>query len=107
MGIVELFEIGFFTAFINWSNSLLTVLVYAFVIVGGVIQIILSNKCRNPIMKWSLMGLCGVGIMICECLWQTITGWDRIAVDFVYGFIICLLLGAVITAIISAIKSRR
>jgi len=106
MGIAELFEIGFFTAFWNWSNPILTALVYAFVIVGVVIQIVLQKKCRKPIMKWLLIGICGVGIIISECLWQAITGWDRLAIDIIYGLAICLLLGAIITIIVSAIKSR-
>ena len=106
MGIAELFEIGFFTAFWNWSNPILTALVYAFVIVGMFIQIILQKKCRKPIMKLLLITICSVGIIISECLWQTITGWDRFALDIIYGLTICLLLGAIITTIISAIKSR-
>ena len=106
MGIAELFEIGFFTAFWNWSNPILTALVYAFVIVGVVIQIILKKKCRKPIMKWLLIGICGVGIIISECLWQAITGWERLAIDILYGLAICLLLGAIIATIISTLKSR-
>ena len=106
MGITELFEIGFFTAFWNWSNPILTVLIYAFVIVGVMIQIILQKKCRKPKMKWLLIGICGVGIIICECLWQVITGWEKLAIDIFYGLAICLLLGASIAAAISALKNR-
>ena len=97
MGLAELFEIGFFTAFWNWSNPILTAIVYAFVFVGALIQIILQKKCRRPIMKWLLIGLCGVAIVNCECLWQVITGWDRLAIDMIYGVVICLLMGASIT----------
>ena len=106
MGIVELFEIGFFATFLDWSNPFLTAFVYAFVIVGVIIQIILQKKCRKPKTKWLLIGICGVGIAICELLWQTITGWDRLAIDIFYGLAICLLFGAIITTIVSAIKSR-
>ena len=35
MGFLELFEIGFFTALWNWSNPFLTVLVYAFIVMGA------------------------------------------------------------------------
>ena len=107
MGITELFEIGFFTAFWNWSNPILTVLVYAFVIVGVIIQVILQRMCRKPKMKWLLMGICGAGIVICECLCQAIIGWDRLTVDILYGLAICLLLGAVITTVISTLRNRR
>ena len=106
MGIAELFEIGFFTAFWNWSNPILTALVYACLIVGVMIQIILQMKCQKSKMKWLLMGICGVGIVICECLWQVITGWDRLAIDIIYGLVICLLVGAIITTVVSALKTR-
>lgn len=101
MGITELFEIGFFTAFWNWSNPILTGLVYFCVIVGIVLQIILQKKCRKFKMKRLLIGICGVGIIICECLWQVITGWDRLAIDIIYGLAICVLLGAIITTVAS------
>ena len=99
MGIAELFEIGFFTLFFNWSTPILTGIVYFCVFVGAVLQIILQKKCRNPIIRWSLIGFCGIGIIISECMWQAITGWDRLLIDIIYGAIICLLLGAGITMI--------
>lgn len=107
MGIAELFEIGFFTAFWNWSNPILTALVYAFVVVGVIIQIILQKKCRKPKMKWLLIGACIVGVVICECFCQVITGWNRLAIDIIYGLAICLLLGAIIATVISVLKNRR
>lgn len=104
MGIAELFEIGFFTAFWNWSNPILTGLVYFCVIVGAVLQIILQKKGRKPITKWLLIGVCGIGIIICECLWQAITGWDRLTIDIIYGLAICLLIGAIITTVASCLE---
>ena len=88
MGIIELFEIGFFTAFWNWSSPFLTLLAYSFVFIGIVLQFIFRKSFRKPIMKWFLLILCGVGIIISECMWQMITGWERLAVDFLYGAVI-------------------
>ena len=99
MGIAELFEIGFFAAFWDWSTPILTGIVYFFVMVGVVLQIMLQKKGRKPMMKWLLICICGVAIVISECLWQAITGWDRLLIDIIYGAIICLLLGAGITMI--------
>ena len=48
-----------------------------------------------------LQRICGVAIIICECLWHAITGWDRLAIDIIYGLAICLLLGAFITTVAS------
>ena len=106
LGIAELFEIGFFEAFWNWSNPILTALVYAFVVVGVIIQITLQKKCCNSFAKWLFIGLCVIAIIISECLHQVITGWDRLAVDFLYGFSICLLLGAVIVKLIAFFKMK-
>jgi len=106
MGFLELFEIGFFTALWNWSNPFLTVLVYAFIVMGAVIQLILLKKCRKTITRWSLIGICGIGVVFSECAWQVITGWDRLAIDIIYGVIVCLALGAGITAVASMIWKR-
>ena len=57
-------------------------------------------------MKWLLMGICGIGIIISECVWHTISGWDRLGIDFIYGFIIFVLLGAIIVNVICTLKSR-
>ena len=108
MGIFELFESGFFSPFWNWTSPISTLLVYLCVIVGAVIQIFLQKKFRKPTMKWLLMGICCIGIVICECWWQNITGWDRLFVDVVYALIICLLLGAIIATVISLfVKGKR
>ena len=79
---------------------------YVFIVVGAVIQLILLKKCRNPVSRWSLIGICGIGIVFSECAWQVITGWDLLAVDIIYGVIICLVIGAVITAAASMILKR-
>ena len=50
MGFLELFEIGFFTALWNWSNPILTGLVYLFIAIGALIQFVLLRKCRKPAM---------------------------------------------------------
>ena len=106
MGFLELFEIGFFTALWNWSNQFLTILEYVFIVVGAVIQLILLKKCSNPVSRWSLIGICAIGIVISECAWQMITGWDRLAIDIIYGIIVCILIGAAITAAVSMIRKR-
>mgnify|MGYP006988403499 FL=1 len=106
MGFLELFEIGFFTALWYWSNPFLTFLVYAFIVMGAVIQLILLKKCRKTNTRWSLIGICGIGVVFSECAWQMITGWDRLAIDIIYGIIVCILIGAAITAAVSMSRKR-
>ena len=105
MGFIELFEIGFFTSLWNWSNPILTILVYVCIAIGAGIQLVLHKKCRKPAMRWSMLGICTTGIIISECAWQMITGWDRLGIDIIYGIIVCLMLGAGITTLVF-IKSK-
>ena len=106
MGFMELFEIGFFSGFWNWSAPNLTILIYFCVAIGFSIQFILQRKCRKPELRWSFIALCAFGIIISECAWQSIIGWDRLGVDIIYGLIVCLLLGAVIMKIVSFFKNK-
>ena len=107
MGIIELFKIGFFTAFWNWSSPIWTALLYFCVAVGIIVQYILQKKCRKSVMRWSMIGLCAFGIIISECAWHSIIGWERLGVEILYGSIVCLLLGAVITMIVFRFKSNQ
>lgn len=106
MGFMELFEIGFFEAFWNWSAPILTILIYFCIAIGFALQFILQKKCRKPAMRWSFIILCAVGIIISECAWQSIIGWDQIVVDIIYVSIVCLLFGAVIAMIVSLFKNK-
>lgn len=107
MGIVELFEIGIFTALWNWSNPILTILVYCCIAIGLLIQLVLLKKCRKSPKCWTLIGLCGVGIVASECAWQVITGWERLSIDIIYGMIICMMVGAGLAVAISLIHNTR
>lgn len=106
MGFIELFEIGFFEAFWNWSAPILTILIYFCIATGFALQFILQKKCRKPAMRWSFIILCAFGIIISECAWQSIIGWNQIVVDIIYGLIVCLLFGAVIAMIVALFKSK-
>lgn len=112
MGIVELFETGFFTVFWDWSSPILTGIFYLGVIIGVFLQILLRKKFKNPTIKWLIRGFCGfcitISVVICECLWHNITGWDRLGVIVVYGFVISIILGAIIATVISLfVKGKR
>ena len=107
MGIADLFEIGFFTAFWNWSNGILTLAVYACLGIGVVLQMLLQKKCRSIAMTWTLIALCLGGALVSEILWHAITGWDRLAVDILYGAIVCILIGACLTKAFFFVKGIR
>lgn len=106
MGFIELFEVGFFTALWNWSNPILTLLVYTCIAIGALLQFVLLKKCRKPAMRWSLLSICGIGIIISECACQVITGWDRLGFLIIYGFVICLMIGAGMTTAVLILRKR-
>lgn len=105
MGIAELFEIGFFSLIWNWSAPFAAALIYACILGGGLLQIVLQKKCKKT-ARWLLIGACGIGAIICECVWHSMTGWERLGLVFIYGYIICMMLGAVITAVILSVRSK-
>lgn len=96
MGFFELFEVGVFYALLNWSNPILTAIVYTSVFVGIFIQFFLYRRYKASNKRWSLLISCLVGTIISECAWHMITGWERLGVDVVYGSIVCIMLGALI-----------
>lgn len=99
MGIFELFEIGLFTALWNWTNPILTLIVYSCILAGMIIQWFFRKKYMISSIRWSFVILCLAAVIMCECFWHFITGWQRLTVDIVYGSVICMMLGALILEI--------
>lgn len=105
MGFIELLEMGFFHTFFNFSNPYISVPVYILVFIGFFVQTNILKK-YTARRKYSFIFVCICGIFISEIIWNNITGWDRIAVDLIYGFIICLLIGAFIGSIFYASRKK-
>ena len=103
---LELIEFGFFEAFCNWSNPTLTLLIYLCVLIGAVVQYLLLKKCQKRVFRFGLIGLCAIYILVSEYAMIFITGWDRFGIIVQYGFVICILIGAVFMTIIQWIKNR-
>lgn len=103
---LELIEYGFFEAFWNWSNPALTLLIYFFILIGAAIQYLLLKKCQKRVFRFGLIGLCAIYTLISEYAMIFITGWDRFGIIVLYGFVICILIGAVFMTIIQWIKNR-
>ena len=103
---LELIEYGFFEAFWNWSNPALTLLIYFFILIGAVVQYLLLKKCQKRVFRFVLIGLCAIYILVSESAMNFITGWDRFGIIVLYGFVICILIGAVFMTIIQWIKNR-
>ena len=99
MGFIELFEIGFFTAFVNFSSPLLSAIVYFLVVLGFVIQFFLRKR-------WGLLVATASAAVLCEIAAQAITGWDRIGVLVIYGAVVCMLIGELIAFIVNLCKKQ-
>ena len=100
MGIAELFEIGFITVFWDFSTPILSISAYLSLFFGCVIQLGFLEKIYKKIWRLSLLEISVIGIVICECVWHTITGWDRFIVDWVYLLFISVFLGSGTTTLI-------
>lgn len=103
---LELIEYGFFEAFWNWSNPALTLQIYFFILIGAAIQYLLLKKCQKRVFRFGLIGLCAIYTLVSEYAMIFITGWDRFGIIVLYGFVICILIGAVFMTIIQWIKNR-
>lgn len=103
MAIWTLFELDFFTCFLDWSNFYLTIPMYICLVFGFVIQFMLFRKSKKIIWRWFLICLCGIGIIISEITWHILSGWDKLAAAIICGGIICILLGAILAVIITCV----
>jgi len=106
MGLSLLFEIGFLELFWTFAEWELSVMVYACVAVGFLIQALLL-KCRHRAVKWAFLVLGAVALVACELACHVITAWDILAVLFLYGAVLCLLLGAVLAVLLRRILKKR
>ena len=105
MGLFMLFEIGFLQLFYDFSAWELSVMVYGCVILGLAVQAILFKCCRGK-GKWAFFALLGAALLACEIGYHVITGWDELLTLFFYGAALCLLLGALLAALLRALKRK-
>ena len=107
LGFFELIDLGFFEAFWNWGNIYLTVGIYLCVLLGVAVQYLLCRKCQRRSSRGALVWVCLIGILVSEYSLLFITGWDQLLIHILYGFDICILLGAVLMLIIQAVRNRK
>ena len=100
-----LFEIGFFEALWNWSNPILTAVVYFLIALGFAVQYLLQRKCRIITLRFCPYALYLVGVIFCAYKWDTLSGWQTLPVLFILGFIFCMILGAGLAILFSFLKN--
>ena len=93
----ELFEIGFFMCLVNFSGNIwVSIIQWAFVLVGFLVQSVLLRKAKRRFVKWIFPGLLLAGLVVGEWMVWTVTGWERFSVVLTYGFGICCMLGVLL-----------
>ena len=93
MMLIELIEIGFFSALYDLSNPLLSISVYTSIAVPMLLQIVLLKKYPNSSITRYLLLITFVGMIVLEVLCHSITGWDRLGWLIIYGFVSCIFIG--------------
>ncbi len=106
-GILMLIEIGFFGAFIDLSNLYLTIPMYLLVLIGFGVQSLLLKCCRAGWRRWTFAAALLAGAAAGEIACAVITGWDLLGVLILYGFVLCLAIGALAAVARHWIKARR
>lgn len=104
--ISNLFEIGFFSTLWNWSNPILTAAVYLAIAAGFALQYFLQRKCRRIVLRLAPFLLYLVGIIFCAYKWNTLSGWDTLTPLFLFGFILCMIIGAALAISFSFLKNK-
>ncbi len=107
MGILMLTEIGFWQLFWNFSAWELSVMLYGCVAAGFLIELIFLLKCRRAAVKRAFLALVILALIACECAYHLAAGWDEVAILFVYGGVLGVLLGAVLAVLLSKIWKKR
>ena len=107
MGFIELFEVGFISVIWDFSTPFLSISFYLCLFFGVVIQLGFLEKIYKRIWRLSLLEISIIGIIICECVWHMITGWDRLVVDYFYLLFVSVFLGSIITTLIYHFRKNR
>lgn len=93
LGIVQLWEVGFFQAPFAIGEPIFFFF-WAALLIAFAVQLLLLKTCRRFWSKWSFLILSLAGALLGEILCQVITGWDKLAALLLYGLFLAFLLGA-------------
>ena len=103
----NLFEIGFFSVFYNWSSWPLTAAAYFCVLTGFFIEHLILRRNKTKAAKWIYPAILLIACIIGEALTWAITGWNVLAVLIIYGLAISNGIGVMIAALVYQMRRRR
>lgn len=92
LGIVQLWEVGFFQAPFAIGEPIFFFF-WAALLIAFAVQLLLLKICKHRWSKWSFLVLSLTGALLGEILCQVITGWDKLAALLLYGLFLSFLPG--------------
>ncbi len=106
MGLIKLIKLGTFSALIDFSQPARSIALWAAFAIGIVVQIVLDRKAKKPEGRFVFAVVVVILMLICE-----FTQYGKIlpndpTVLFIYGMLVCMLVGLAIPAIALWLKNR-
>ena len=107
MGLIKLVKLGIFSALLDFSVPAKSAALWAAFVIGVVVQIVLDRKAKKPEGRFVFAVIGVILMLICE-----FTQYGKIlpndpTVLFVYGMLVCMLVGLAIPAIIMWVKNKK
>ena len=110
MGIKQLIESGFFSALFGFGSGTASIIAWLCVLFGAGLQFILLKKSKRPETRASFALVLAILLIVFELISRFMKGSfsDDIMqkFSFLYGYVVCAILGAGICALIWWLKNR-
>ena len=107
MGLIKLVKLGIFSALLDFSVPAKSAALWAAFVISVVVQIVLDRKAKKPEGRFVFAVIVVILMLICE-----FTQYGKIlpndpTVLFVYGMLVCMLVGLAIPAVIMWVKNKK
>ncbi len=104
---IKLVKLGIFSALLDFSVPAKSIALWAAFVIGIVIQIVLDRKAKKPEGRFVFAVAVVILMLICE-----FTQYGKLlpgdpTVLFIYGMLVCMLVGLAIPATVMWIRNKR
>ena len=93
MGIIELWETGFFHAIFNFATPFVSISFWVCLLIGCLIQFLINHKSQSKWIRASFVLILFCLILLFDVLCFVITGWDRLIYMYLEYCLIAICLG--------------
>ena len=98
--ILKAIEIGMHTAPIVFDSPLCPIF-WGCLLAGSLLQLILLKKAKRRGGRWGFAAALVIGLLVCEIGCQMITGWDLLIPIVLYFYLLTMLTGAALCALVA------